>query len=206
MSNIDTEKMKALAAELRANHEAMKSWMPTHQLESSPASKGADAIDTLLADLESSKQEAAALLATIAECRDKAHVEGYGKSFLYEAIACPDDVPAFIGQTVTDLRAALEAAAADKREEPSLTNPLTPYGLLVRALRIVAGITLMDMATALLTTPAKLSAMEFGRAPVTPEFAFDVSAYFDALGVPHTASALRAAIEVPPLFKRQEKS
>ncbi|MBU9531571.1 hypothetical protein KTE49_14105 [Burkholderia multivorans] len=49
---IDTEKMKALAAELRANHEAMKSWMPTHQLESSPASKGADAIDTLLAALE----------------------------------------------------------------------------------------------------------------------------------------------------------
>lgn len=104
------------------------------------------------------------------------------------------------------LRAELEAAAADKREEPSLTNPLTPYGLLVRALRIVAGITLMDMATALLTTPAKLSAMEFGRTPVTPEFAFDVSAYFDALGVPHTASALRAAIEAPPLFKRQEES
>lgn len=104
------------------------------------------------------------------------------------------------------LLAELEAAAADKREEPSLTNPLTPYGLLVRALRIVAGITLMDMATALLTTPAKLSAMEFGRTPVTPEFAFDVSAYFDALGVPHTASALRAAIEAPSLFKRQEKS
>ncbi|MGU7839431.1 helix-turn-helix domain-containing protein [Burkholderia sp. AW33-5] len=104
------------------------------------------------------------------------------------------------------LLAELEAAAADKREEPSLTNPLTPYGLLVRALRIVAGITLMDMATALLTTPAKLSAMEFGRTPVTPEFAFDVSAYFDALGVPHTASALRAAIEAPSLFQRQEKS
>lgn len=104
------------------------------------------------------------------------------------------------------LLAELEAAAADKREEPSLTNPLTPYGLLVRALRIVAGITLMDMATALLTTPAKLSAMEFGRTPVTPEFAFDVSAYFDALGVPNTASALRAAIEAPPLFKRQEES
>ncbi|MCL4664445.1 hypothetical protein L0Z16_03415 [Burkholderia multivorans] len=113
---IDTEKMKALAAELRANHEAMKSWMPTHQLESSPASKGADAIDTLLAALESSKQEADALLSTIAECRDKAHAEGYGESFLYEAIACPDDVPAFIGQTVTELRAALEAAAADKRD------------------------------------------------------------------------------------------
>lgn len=91
-------------------------------------------------------------------------------------------------------------------EQPSLTNPLTPYGMLVRALRIVSGTTLMDMAKALLTTPAKLSAMEFGRTPVTPEFAFDVSAYFDTLGVPHTASALRAAIEAPPLFKRQEES
>ncbi|WP_258181453.1 transcriptional regulator [Burkholderia multivorans] len=78
-------------------------------------------------------------------------------------------------------------------KQPSLTNPLTPYGMLVRGLRIVSGTTLMDMAKALLTTPAKLSAMEFGRAPVTPEFAFDVAAYFDALGVPCTESALRAA-------------
>lgn len=96
---------------------------------------------------------------------------------------------------IADLRAALEAAAADKREEPSLTNPLTPYGLLVRALRIVAGITLMDMATALLTTPAKLSAMEFGRAPITLDFALDVAAYFDALGVPDTLVAIRRAID-----------
>ncbi|MCA8376333.1 hypothetical protein LGM80_23515 [Burkholderia multivorans] len=54
---VDTEKMKALAAELRANHEAMKSWMPTHQLESSPASKGADAIDLLLAEVEASAED-----------------------------------------------------------------------------------------------------------------------------------------------------
>ncbi|WP_249179244.1 helix-turn-helix domain-containing protein [Burkholderia cenocepacia] len=99
-----------------------------------------------------------------------------------------------------------EPRAEVTEEQPSLTNPLTPYGMLVRALRIVSGTTLMEMAKALLTTPAKLSAMEFGRTPVTPEFAFDVSAYFDALGVPHTASALRAAIEAPPLFKRQEES
>ncbi|CAJ4327274.1 Uncharacterised protein [Burkholderia pseudomallei] len=82
---------------------------------------------------------------------------------------------------------------AEVTDEPSLTNPLTPYGMLVRALRIVSGTTLMDMADALLTTPAKLSAMEFDREPVTPEFAFDVAAYFDAIGVLHTASALRAA-------------
>ncbi|SAK17624.1 hypothetical protein UA21_01733 [Burkholderia multivorans] len=92
-------------------------------------------------------------------------------------------------------RAELARATSSQAHpgQPSLTNPLTPYGMLVRALRIVSGTTLMDMAKALLTTPAKLSAMEFGRAPVTPEFAFDVAAYFDALGVPHTASALRAA-------------
>ncbi|WP_232356647.1 hypothetical protein [Burkholderia multivorans] len=101
---IDTEKMKALAAKLRRY--AGSAFMV----------EAADAIDALLAALESSKQETDALLSTIAECRDKAHVEGYGESFLYEAIACPDDVPAFIGQTVTELRAALEAAAADKRD------------------------------------------------------------------------------------------
>ncbi|MDN7658486.1 helix-turn-helix domain-containing protein [Burkholderia cenocepacia] len=124
----------------------------------------------------------------------------------YTGTGCVVDDCHAAADAIDLLLAEVEAAAADKREEPSLTNPLTPYGLLVRALRIVAGITLMDMATALLTTPAKLSAMEFGRTPVTPEFAFDVSAYFDALGVPHTASALRAAIEAPSLFKRQEKS
>lgn len=86
-----------------------------------------------------------------------------------------------------------EPRAEVTEEQPSLTNPLTPYGMLVRALRIVTGTTLMDMAKALLTTPAKLSAMEFGREPVTPEFAFDVAAYFDALGVPCTESALRVA-------------
>ncbi|MFW2458375.1 hypothetical protein ACN4GH_01970 [Burkholderia pseudomallei] len=86
-----------------------------------------------------------------------------------------------------------EPRAEVTEEQPSLTNPLTPYGMLVRALRIVSGTTLMDMADALLTTPAKLSAMEFDREPVTLEFAFEVAAYFDAIGVLHTASALRAA-------------
>ncbi|MDN7510964.1 hypothetical protein QZL91_15975 [Burkholderia multivorans] len=90
-------------------------------------------------------------------------------------------------------RAPADSGEARLTDEPSLKNPLTPYGMLVRALRIVSGTTLMDMAKALLTTPAKLSAMEFGRAPVTPEFAFDVAAYFDALGVPCTEYALRAA-------------
>ncbi|UJH75009.1 helix-turn-helix domain-containing protein (plasmid) [Burkholderia cenocepacia] len=182
---IDQDKMRALAARLRD--------------ESSPTNGGrnvarevikeaADAIDLLLAEVEGLR---AARIA-------------YANEFTPDDEGLPN--VGSIHENIRKLKAELEAAAADKREEPSLTNPLTPYGLLVRALRIVAGITLMDMATALLTTPAKLSAMEFGRTPVTPEFAFDVSAYFDALGVPNTASALRAAIEAPPLFKRQEES
>ncbi|WP_260426377.1 hypothetical protein [Burkholderia cepacia] len=88
-----------------------------------------------------------------------------------------------------------EPHAEVTEEQPSLTNPLTPYGMLVRALRIVSGTTLMDMAKALLTTPAKLSATEFGRAPITLDFALDVAAYFDALGVPDTLVAIRRAID-----------
>ncbi|MCA8326238.1 helix-turn-helix domain-containing protein [Burkholderia cepacia] len=88
-----------------------------------------------------------------------------------------------------------EPSAEVTDEQPSLTNPLTPYGMLVRALRIVSGTTLMDMAKALLTTPAKLSAMEFGRTPITLDFALDVAAYFDALGVPDTLVAIRRAID-----------
>lgn len=88
-----------------------------------------------------------------------------------------------------------EPRAEVTEEQPSLTNPLTPYGMLVRALRIVSGTTLMDMAKVLLTTPEKLSAMEFGRAPVKLDFALDVAAYFDALGVPDTLVAIRRAID-----------
>lgn len=89
---------------------------------------------------------------------------------------------------------AAQAADAGMEDQPSITNPLTPYGMLVRALRIVAGTTLYDMAKALLTTPAKLSSMEFGRIEVTPEFAFDIAAHFDALGIPGTQQAISASL------------
>lgn len=115
-----------------------------------------------------------------------------------------------------ELEAALHLVVEDKPqpqaaepkgmtdEQPSFTNPLTPYGMLVRALRIVVGTTLYDMAKALLTTPAKLSAMEFGRAPVTQKVAFDVSAYFDALGVPDTLSALTVAANARAILAKGE--
>ncbi|MBG0879381.1 hypothetical protein H0X90_21565 [Burkholderia sp. 9775_39] len=80
-------------------------------------------------------------------------------------------------------------------EQPSLTNSLTPYGMLVRALRIVAQTSLYDMGQALLLSPAKLSAMEFGRAPVTPEIVREVGTYFESLGIHNMRPALQFAID-----------
>jgi len=60
-----------------------------------------------------------------------------------------------------------QASALDR--EPSLLRPLTPYGLLVRALRIVSGTSLMEMSKATGYTPAYLSGIEFGREPLTEE-------------------------------------
>ncbi|WP_139094039.1 hypothetical protein [Burkholderia sp. CCA53] len=42
-----------------------------------------------------------------------AYVEGYAENFLSAAVGSPDDVPAFVGQTVTELRTKLEAAEKD---------------------------------------------------------------------------------------------
>ncbi len=80
-------------------------------------------------------------------------------------------------------------------EHPSLTNPLTPYGMLVRALRIVAQTSLYDIGQALLLSPAKLSAMEFGREPVTPEIVREVGTYFESLGIHNMRPALQFAAD-----------
>ncbi|AOI92077.1 hypothetical protein WS57_25535 [Burkholderia pseudomultivorans] len=80
-------------------------------------------------------------------------------------------------------------------EQPSLTNPLTPYGMLCRALRIVTGSLLYDMAKHMRMSPAKLSAMEFGREPVTPEIVREVGTYFESLGVHNMRPALQFAID-----------
>jgi len=72
-------------------------------------------------------------------------------------------------------------------------SPLTSFGLLVRALRIVAGTTLYDMAKALSSTPATLSAIECGRKPLTEEMVIDTYVFFTKLGVLDTLHALNAA-------------
>lgn len=81
-------------------------------------------------------------------------------------------------------------------------NPLTPYGMLVRALRVVAGTTLMHMAGHLKLRPSQLSAMETGRAAVTYQDAANAYEYFNSLHVPMTMNALDAALRA----SKEEKS
>ncbi|MCW3678661.1 hypothetical protein K6Y63_35705, partial [Burkholderia cenocepacia] len=102
-----------------------------------------------------------------------------------------------------------EPRAEVTEEQPSLTNPLTPYGMLVRALRIVAQTSLYDMSQALLLSPAKLSAMEFGREPVTPEIVREVGTYFESLGIHNMRPALQFAADGThadtPLFEDHDE-
>ncbi|WP_175777479.1 helix-turn-helix domain-containing protein [Burkholderia anthina] len=78
-------------------------------------------------------------------------------------------------------------------EQPSLTKPLTPYGMLVRALRIVSGTTLFEMAELMRVSASTLSAMEFGRRPVTYDNAVFASDFFSDKGAPDTLSVLAHA-------------
>lgn len=91
------------------------------------------------------------------------------------------------------LLAPTQQPSGEVTEQPSLTNPLTPYGMLVRALRIVTGTVLGDMAKSLQMSCAKLSAMEFGREQVTPEIVREVGKYFERLGVGNMRPALQHA-------------
>jgi hypothetical protein len=88
----------------------------------------------------------------------------------------------------------LAATQPSAEEQPSLTNPLTPYGMLVRALRIVAGTTLYDMAKHFAGGSARLSAIEFGRMPATEAVVARTAEYFAGLGIRDTLPALNAAL------------
>lgn len=103
----------------------------------------------------------------------------------------------YLGDVLNSILATQQPEPRDEatEERPSLTNPLTPYGMLVRALRIVAQTSLFDMGQALLISPAKLSAMEFGREPVTPEIVREVGTYFESLGIHNMRPALQFAVD-----------
>ena len=121
---------------------------------------------------------------------------------LHLLAAAPQPAQADAGE-IAELQAEIERLTAIINapraevtvEQPSLTNPLTPFGMLVRSLRIVAQTNLFEMAQCLAMTPAQLSAIEFGRTSVTPEIVREVAMYFDSLGVSNTRPALDAAID-----------
>ncbi|KVQ78509.1 hypothetical protein WK07_16740 [Burkholderia multivorans] len=102
MAKIDVKKLRELARRLRDT-----------QADCADSIEAADAIVTLCDRLEAAEKQQESLTSLLAECRDAAYVEGYAENFLPAAIGSPDDVPAFVGQTVTELRTKLEAAEKD---------------------------------------------------------------------------------------------
>lgn len=110
----------------------------------------------------------------------------------------PFDMSAFVGATFYTAPAA--ARVASLTDVPSLTNPLTPYGMLVRALRIISDTLLGDMAKHLGCSSAMLSAVEVGRMPLTDAMIADTAAYFSSVGIPDTLHALNVASRARALF------
>ncbi|KGX96474.1 hypothetical protein Y023_5062 [Burkholderia pseudomallei A79D] len=103
----------------------------------------------------------------------------------------PFDMSAFVGATF--YTAPPSARVESLTDVPSLTNPLTPYGMLVRALRIISDTLLGDMAKHLGCSSAMLSAIEVGRMPLTDAMIADTAAYFSSVGIPDTLHALNVA-------------
>ncbi|ONC38477.1 hypothetical protein AQ916_06910 [Burkholderia pseudomallei] len=125
----------------------------------------------------------------ILELADKYRID-YGGDYSRNAKEHELDLIAFVRDVLSD---PTQQPSSEVAEQPSLTNPLTPYGMLVRALRIVTSTLLGDMAKSLQMSSARLSAMEFGREQVTPEVVREVGKYFERLGVGNMRSALQHA-------------
>ncbi len=70
-------------------------------------------------------------------------------------------------------------------------NPLTPYGLLVRALRITAGTSLMEMSQFCGQPPSYMSGVETGREPLTPELICFTHRFFHDKGLDVTLYLLQ---------------
>lgn len=72
---------------------------------------------------------------------------------------------------------------------------LTPYGLLVRTLRLELGLTLKSMADSMGVTPAYLSSIELGDRTLTQKLADDVMAYFRPRVSAERLAELRSTID-----------
>lgn len=74
-----------------------------------------------------------------------------------------------------------------------MQSRMTPWGLLVRAGRIILGTTLMDMSKALGMRPSELSAYECDRQRLTDDVILAVMRFFDERGLCIPATAWRKA-------------
>ncbi|WP_088158780.1 helix-turn-helix domain-containing protein [Achromobacter xylosoxidans] len=112
-------------------------------------------------------------------------------------------------ECLREVSASVAAPAAGEAPEDllhRLANPLTPYGLLARALRVATGTTLMDMARATGNTAAEISSIEFGRKE-PDEGWFERAALFFASssrGIVVPPSALKAAHKRRAASQQQE--
>lgn len=80
-----------------------------------------------------------------------------------------------------------------QEEQPSITNPITTYGLLIRALRLVAGTTLMEMSESTGWSPAFLSSVEFGREVASEVLLKNTRDFFADKGIQLPAGLLERA-------------
>ncbi|ABL96772.1 hypothetical protein BcepF1.041 [Burkholderia phage BcepF1] len=88
-----------------------------------------------------------------------------------------------------------EYLAASKEEKPGIDRPLSSYGMLVRALRIVTGTNLMEMSKAWGASPATLSGLEFGRHYVSKHTVHKAAKFFEGYGLPDVYNLLWIAAE-----------
>lgn len=105
-----------------------------------------------------------------------------------------DDVALELARIALDFQRPAEPPGASIDPIDQLfKSPLTPYGLLVRALRCAANVTLMDMSRSVELSPAHLSDMEFGRKPLGEETLAKVVMFFGGLGLNVPISLLHSA-------------
>ena len=113
----------------------------------------------------------------------------------------PDAMPGWLRNALqTIYKGLVESSvppASGKDADPMerFKNPLTPYGLLVRALRIVAGTTLMEMAEALGVSPSYLSGIECRRKPMDASLIRPTATFFAEKGINVPEGLLQKAMQ-----------
>jgi|GEM_PF-6868923 len=135
---------------------------------------------------------------------DAASMEAMSKAAVRFALAdAKTDITALaarVAELESELERASQPGSGDKHVDDIIErfkNPMTPYGMIVRAFRIATGSTLMQMADYLGVSPAQLSGMEHGRKPVTSDDAANAAGFFASLGMAPTLHVLRFALANP---------